>query len=394
MSKGSITPLGPKKWKVRVQSRDKRTGRKVSRNKVVHGTEAQARRALDELKQLVRAGAKPQRLKLRAFSTSWIASRARAVAAGTMKPSVARKYANSLDRHILPVLGDMYLDALTQVDVQDYVTGRIKAGAAGNTVLNELRCLRTIARDSFAAGAAPRYWADRVKAPEVHVYDEDDPNALTPIQLRALIPYIPAGWLALFGTMAFTGLRWGEASALRWEDLDHESGLIRVRRSNWRGRELTPKTKKSRRSIAIPPYLVPPSPGATGYIFPTRKGTLHRGTPLNKVIRRAREKLNEKLVKAGAKPLPRLTPHGLRRTYNDLLRAVAPALVVKAIAGWSSDAMPAHYSTVRADEKQLAARRVLELVGIDEEDEAPPTREGGPSFGAQLESRGDNDDGK
>lgn len=356
MATGSIEELGPKKFRLRVQSRDSRTGRKVSRGKTVHGTRAQALRELDGLKQRVREGAKPRRLKLQAYATSWIASRAEQVRAGTMKPSVLRKYATGLDLHILPVLGDRYVDSLTHADVQDYITGRLASGVAcaGNTVLNELRLLRTIARDSFAAGVAPRYWADRVKPPEVREYDEDDPNALEGPQLMRVLAKIPPQWLRLFSAMAFTGLRWGEASALRWEDLDHEAGLIRVRRGNWKGTEVAAKTKKSKRKIPIPPYLAPPSPDATGYIFPTKAGTLHKGTPLNKVITKA-------CREAGA---PRVTPHGLRRTYKDLLDQVTDAAVAKALMGWTTDAMADHYSTVRADRKHLAARKVLELVGL------------------------------
>jgi integrase len=397
MSKGSITPLGPKKWKVRAQSRDSRTRRKVSRSRVVHGSEAQAQRVLRDLLQEVRDGAKPRRLQLRTYASSWIASRAKLVAAEQMKPSVLKKYATSLDLHILPVLGDMYMDALTHDDVAQYVSDRLASGVscAGNTVLNELRLLRTMARDSFAAGVAPRHWADRVKAPEGRVYDEDDPNALTAQQLGHLIEEIPPQWLTVFGTLAFTGMRWSEVSALRWEDLDHRAGEIRVRRGNWKGQLVATKTKRSRRRIPIPPYLVPPRPDTTGYIFLTAAGTLHKGTPLNKVIRRALARARERLYRAEAgracevcadrKPppakrppahdcpylseearrlMPVMTPHGLRRTYNDLLRAVAPELVVRALQGWASGAMPAHYATVRADERKLAADRARQLVGV------------------------------
>src|SRR5438128_690344 len=49
------------------------------------------------------------------YATSWIKSRTLAV-----KPSTAETYAGILDCHVLPALGDFFLDKLTDRDVREW----------------------------------------------------------------------------------------------------------------------------------------------------------------------------------------------------------------------------------------------------------------------------------
>jgi len=356
----SIEQVGPRKWRVRVQYRDPRTGRSRSLERIVDGSRREAAAKEVELRGRAKsAGERRPRQKLRTFARSWLASRV-----GSLKPSVALKYATSLDRHVLPALGDLYLDAITHTDVQDYVNARA-AASAGNTVLNELRLIRTISRDSFADGAAPRHWGDRVKPPTIQGYSEERPNMLTADQLGLMLAKVPEQWSLLVALMAFTGLRWGEVSALKWGDVDFYSGELRIRRGNWKGREVAaPKTERSRRKVPIPAALTSqlmegtPEVERTGrtaevLVFPARAGGLHKGTPLRKVLQQA----------CAAADVPVITPHGLRRTFNDLLRRVADKEVAKAIIGHTTDAMHSHYSRIDSGEKAEATRRVEELVG-------------------------------
>jgi len=46
-------------------------------------------------------------------------------------------------------------------------------------------------------------------------------------------------WTAMLYLLTFTALRWAEASALRWEALDPEHGVIRVNRGQYKARSPT-----------------------------------------------------------------------------------------------------------------------------------------------------------
>lgn len=350
-SNEGIKQIGPRLFEVRVQFRDPRTGRRSNRQTRVEGTWRDARRARDDLRQAVKtARTHRKRPTLSAYASSWLAARAPG-----LKPSVARKYMTSLDLHILPALGTMKVDSLTPADVRKYVNERIRSGAAGNTVLNELRLMRTIAGDSVADGVTIRLWTFRVEPPKPRKWTEDDPNLLTAPQLRAMLEHVPDKWRPLVLLLGFTGLRWGEASALRYGDIDRTAGLLRVRRGNWKGRVVTPKTDSSTRSVPLPPIDI-----GTGeddmYVFCAKrgkqKGQLYKGSPLRAVLERA----------CKAAKVPRITTHGLRRTFNDLARQVADSQVVKSITGHTTDTMLEHYSMVSHGERQAAQRKVLELV--------------------------------
>ncbi len=70
---------------------------------------------------------------------------ARATRRHRLKRSTFRKY-SLLIKHVIAKLGDHFVDSLVPSEIISYVDSRLAAGAAGNTVLNELRVLRVIAR--------------------------------------------------------------------------------------------------------------------------------------------------------------------------------------------------------------------------------------------------------
>lgn len=348
----SMKQIGPRLWLLRVQWRDPKTSLKRSRQEEFEGTERAAKSQLERLRADAKASGRPvPRQTLEAFARSWMSARVVG-----LKPSVSRRYAAALDGHIIPALGSYRMDKLERSDVEAYVATRVKQ-ASGNTVLNELRLLRTMAKEAHLAEACSRNWAAGIKPPAVNKYTDDNPNLLTQAQLGAVLAAVPRRWLALVTLSAFTGLRWGEVSALRWSDIDEAAGSIKVRRANWRGEIVDVKTTGSARTVPLPAHVLDlmlrarPKKG-DGYLFTNRAGELHKGWPLVKVMAKA----------CTAAGVPYTTPHGLRRTFNNLARQVAAAQVVKSITGHTTDAMLEHYSLVGLDEKAQAQRLVVALV--------------------------------
>jgi integrase len=141
-------------------------------------------------------------------------------------------------------------------------------------------------------------------------------------------------------------LRWGEASALTWEDIDAAAScnVLRVRRSHVRGDvRNTTKTDK-RRIVPFPVELadvlsehrrrqfeVQQPRFEQGWAFPNNAGK-PRGQRL--ALRR------EKAVLKHAMITKHFTIHGLRRTAADLLcRAAVDPVAAKAILGHTTDRM-------------------------------------------------------
>ena len=246
------------------------------------------------------------------------------------------------------------------------------------------RSLLDVMRHYTASGYAdlPRDPTLRVSLPEPPV-DDSEPNSLTPEQLAAFLEAMRTHYpqhYALVATLAYTGLRFCHASALRWEDWDEQAGVLRVVRKHFRD-EIGPVSRKKRA-----PKEYPVEPELTeilrehrqrmlrdqakgieaGWMFPSTEGTLRTPNSLDRAW--------AKCLKH-AKITKRFTVHGLRYTFTDLVRrANVDAVVRRALTGHATEEMQRHYSTVGMDEKRAAIAGVLRLV-------PPEPRPGGGSRG-------------
>ena len=353
-----IKMIAKGKYMVRVKATNPRTGKQEEVKRRVKGTVADAVQVRQQLLEDIKGGASGDRTSLSDYMVSWLERRA-----GRLKASSVDNYARDLS-HIAPVLGDFYVDQLRPSDVERFINDQATTFAAW-TVVGRLRTLRTIAKDAIAEGLTDVDFCARVQAPSPDGYTEDAPNLLTAAELDRLLQHIPEYWRAMVLTLAYSGMRWCEVTALKWSDIDHQAEVIRIRRAQWKGIIGPPKTPKSRRNPPLVPELAQvlearkawmwkvEHPGLFGdWVFPTKAGTLHKGTPLRRVIRNAIERAGLKVD---------LTTHGFRRTFTDLLRRVARRDVVKAINGWTTDEMVEHYSMVDAAEKKEAATRAVRL---------------------------------
>lgn len=321
--------------------------------RAVRGDLAAAQAALDELRNELQrhvSGAN-ERLTLGAYAKRWLERRS----AEGLAESTLAKYITDLELHILPVLGDMQLRGLRPSHVADWLA---EDGGSACNRRNRLALVRQLARDSLAEELCDVDWVARVRAPEAEdSYTDDEPNLLTPEQARAVLAAIPERWRLLVRVLVLTGMRWGEVTGLLWEDVDLVKGLVTIRRGNWKGRETRAKNKRARRRVPLVGELVDDlrahraqQPPGTALVFPTAKGTRHRGTPLRRVLDTA----------CKAAGVPRVTTHGLRRTWNNEARQVADGMVVRAIIGHGDERMTEHYSRVHITEAQRAADAVAE----------------------------------
>jgi integrase len=153
-------------------------------------------------------------------------------------------------------------------------------------------------------------------------------KAFDPAQLDQLLTACRARDAALYPlllTLARTGMRPGEAYAMRWEDVDLGRAEIRIERAVSRGRIETPKTGHGRTVKASPVLLVvlrekSLQRGAQGLAFPSEAGTLLDHHNVAKRFKR--------VVRAAKLPQHH-TLYCLRHTFASILLAagVSPAYV-------------------------------------------------------------------
>lgn len=178
-------------------------------------------------------------------------------------------------RRAVAEFGDKPLKAVTTRDVTAYLSALASDGYARRTVEMHRNVLSMIFNDGIRRGILERSPVDYAVIPRglkrstrEPLSDEEREAVKANLNLPfGLFPYV----------LLFTGLRRGEALALRYEDIDRKAGKIHVTKQvEYVGNSphiKAPKTSSGIRDIILPDVLASVLPvGGTGYIF-------HAGNP-------------------------------------------------------------------------------------------------------------------
>jgi integrase len=358
-----VTQVDHGRFRVVAKRVDPRTGKARWLDREIEAASADdaARIRLDLLAQLMTEAQPLDRLRVGDWAKRWLKSKALKIDVGT-----AERYKEALE-HALDDLGDFWMDAVRATDVQAWIDAGLRAGRAPATVRGWFRVFRTMWRDAMEPLGLERDPTLRIQFPEEP--EREEPNALDPAQLESFLVAMHALYpqhFALTTLLAWTGLRFCHASALRWEDVDEERGVIWIRRKQVRGRVgQVSRRKRAPRELPLEPALArairehrelleeSPTLCDSPWVFPSRRGTLRTPGGLWKAWQ---------ACLGVAEIAGRFTVHGLRRTFNDLARrSGTDAIITRAMTGHVTERMREHYSTVGLSEKRTAMANVIEL---------------------------------
>lgn len=187
-----------------------------------------------------------------------------ATAKTRLSPMTIRNYKQALDTCILPAIGNLRMREIRTTVIQDTVRRlSVKGTIKGTTIKTYMIVLRAILASAVREGVI----ADNPAANGRIVYPSQrtsDVQILSRDELADIIDLLeeetPDNRL-LVHLAIVTGCRAGELSGLRWEDVDFADGVISVSRSAYalHGSDAAykdPKTRSSRRLIAVPPYII------------------------------------------------------------------------------------------------------------------------------------------
>lgn len=188
-------------------------------------------------------------LKVGEYLEHWIETSVK----GTVRQSTYEVYGYMIHPHLAPVLGRIKLKNLTPAHVRAFYRDRLDSGLAPATVHKMHVVLHKALDQAVSDGLIPRNAAKGVKVPQTK---RKEIRPLTPEQVKALLEAVRGDRLeALYVLAVATGLRQGELLALKWEDVELEDAVLRVRRTLTRtGGKVDmgpPKTNKSRRSVSL-----------------------------------------------------------------------------------------------------------------------------------------------
>jgi integrase len=195
-------------------------------------------------------------LTIEALLTRWLSD----VVPGRVEPTAQATYRWAIERHLVPGLGHVRVRKLTPEQVESFLVAKAAAGLSRSTCVRLRSVLGQALRWAERRGYVVRNVALLAEVPaEARVTREG--RALTGSEARVLLAACEEHRLhAAFVVMLGLGLRPGETTGLRWCDVDLDGRVVHVRQAlKWHdGAPVVgePKTKRSRRSLAMPALVV------------------------------------------------------------------------------------------------------------------------------------------
>lgn len=392
---GTITKRGERTWRVRIDmERDPLTGRRARHSKTIHGTKKDAEAYMHKvlLERDMGTWIEPSTDTVSAYLDRWF----KEAAVPSMKSGSADLTKEYLARYLKPALGARRLDKLTPLDIQALYSAlpapreckvpdckrckKLKAegkrhvspGLSPSTILRVHDILRSALGQAVKWGLLRDNPASRVETPKRR---KREMLALSPADAAKFLAAAAKDEHAvLWSLLLVTGMRPGEALALRWQDVDLKANVATIRRTlTWRPKGKfefgDPKTEGSVRQIPLPDRIIADlrrhsAKQAEGrlklgerfrnhdLVFCTELGTPHRPENLS------RRHLKEILRLAGLPSAFRL--YDLRHSCATLLLAdgVHPKIVAERL-GHSSVVLTLNtYSHVTPTMQQQATDRL------------------------------------
>lgn len=334
-------------------------GTRGPRKRICFATKKDAEKHLSQTRFKVDRGEYMERTQVPTFKDTaeqWLQSKM------DRRPSYTEALRARLNLYLLPNFGPLRLDQVSVAAIEKLRDDMRKLGRSTVTINHVIRMIGGIYQMAIRRGLWTSNPADRVERAfkgDHELSAIEDPQGeqatpetvLSPDEIALLLNHAEPGlYKALLTFLAATGLRSGEALALRWADcqLGGKEPKIFVRRSlSWthvhgediRPRFYPPKTKSGHRMISVPAELAtmlkawklqcPPS--EMDLVFPNVDGTpLRRSVALRRGMWPA-------LRRAG---LRRVNMHSLRHSFaSALIAAGSPVTEVQSILGHSSPAI-------------------------------------------------------
>jgi integrase len=249
---GSITRRGHRKWLVRFMATDT-VGRRRQMAETIVGSKAQAESALRARQSSVAMGTfvQPSQISLGEYLCGWIDGHATKIRATT-----ERGYRGILRLHLLPGLGSFALQAVRPAHIRRLYADMKEAGTGVRTVELTHSVLHKALADARREGLILNSPADlvQVERPKKHRPITWSPAEFSKFNKSAPMDMLGIGWRL----SVLLSTRRSELLALKWDAVDLEQGIVKVREAIHRVTGLglvteAPKSERSNRKVAFGP---------------------------------------------------------------------------------------------------------------------------------------------
>jgi integrase len=248
---GSVVQRADGRWQASIRYKD--DSGKSQRSYAYAKTEVQAKKLLRDMQRRVEDGhnAVDSNALVSVIVEKWISG---TLEASARKPSTKETYASLLRTHVIPQMGDVKLKSLSVAQVRELILG-VSSTRSMSTSRQTHIVLKMVLDDAVKDGILKTNPIERVDRPKTRKHEA---SHFTSSQVATLRHAAQGHRLEpLLTVLAFTGVRRGEALALRWDDVDLASTSPSIRVIGTLGRlktglvEGAPKSTAGRRTVPL-----------------------------------------------------------------------------------------------------------------------------------------------
>lgn len=281
-----------------------------------------------------------------------------------LKPSVYDRYLLNLSKHIVPFFGNIKVNATYSGDIQDFIkhmslkkSGKYKSKdekhiktLSPKTVNNNLMILSALFSDALDDRMIEMNPV-KIRKHKLEV-DRREADYFSVSDMHKFLEYVSKEYYPFFLLLWNTGLRMGEATALKWGCVDFKSKSICIEESIYRRYGVSgvpeliltkPKSKAGKRAVPLTPQLEKVLnelrknknvQGIDGYIFEKKvRRSDSNNFRLEPYVVDGIVRFEFKRTQRRAGLRETLTPHSIRHGYITVVRKHFPEWLVKRIIG-------------------------------------------------------------
>jgi len=311
-----------------------------------------------------------------------------------------RNYCYMYDQYVKDSIGDMYVSRIKKSDVKRFFNHlvderRLKAGTveAVQTILHQVL---QIAVDDEWIDKNPSDGAVK-ELKRAHQLRSKKRQALTKEEQKLLLTFLSENttnirWYPITAVMLGTGMRVGEATGLRWCDVDFKNGIIDVNHTlvyyskgdhacdfaindtkTPASKRIIPMTKQVKDALLMERGMQELSgikckaeiDGYRNFVFVNRFGGLHHQGSLNKAFKRIIRDCNDAEFLKSKNPkvlLPNFSCHNLRHTFaTRLCESGMNIKLIQDILGHSDISTTMDIYTHITKDMRSEAKEIMEL---------------------------------
>ena len=248
---GQIIKRGESTWLVRIALGRDATGVRKYHNCTIRGSKREAERyRIQKLRELdTGTFVQPSSALLRDYLSSWLDT----VAAPRVRPRTLDDYRSLVDRYITPSLGHRKMSHLHAAEIQQLYAELAGRGLSPRTV----RYVHSVLHSALEQ--AVKWQVLSINPAKLVALPRNERKEMRAFSVEQALRFLGASagtrYFPLWQLLLTSGLRPGEALALKWSDLDGDRIIVQ-RSLSWRkdgSWELCePKTDRARRVVVIP----------------------------------------------------------------------------------------------------------------------------------------------